>query len=162
MQLNNLRPGRGANKERKRRGRGTGSGQGTTGGRGNKGQNARKSGQVRPGFEGGQMPLIRRIPKRGFNNAQFATVYEIVNLADIEAKFEAGEAVNAASLKERGLVHCNEDGIKILGDGELTKALTFEVDKVSKSAEEKITKAGGKINLIETVKYVAKKENKAK
>ena len=102
MQLNDLRPGRGANKERKRRGRGTGSGQGTTGGRGNKGQNARKSGQVRPGFEGGQMPLIRRIPKRGFNNAQFATVYEIVNLADIEAKFEAGEAVNAASLKERG------------------------------------------------------------
>ena len=130
MQLNDLRPGRGANKERKRRGRGTGSGQGTTGGRGNKGQKARKSGQVRPGFEGGQMPLIRRIPKRGFNNAQFATVYEIVNLADIEAKFEAGEAVNAASLKERGLVHCNEDGIKILGDGELTKALTFEVDKV--------------------------------
>lgn len=158
MQLNDLRPGRGANKERKRRGRGTGSGQGTTGGRGNKGQNARKSGQVRPGFEGGQMPLIRRIPKRGFNNAQFATVYEIVNLADIEAKFEAGEAVNAASLKERGLVHCNEDGIKILGDGELTKALSFEVDKVSKSAEEKITKAGGKINLIETVKYVAKKD----
>ena len=158
MQLNDLRPGRGANKERKRRGRGTGSGQGTTGGRGNKGQNASKSGQVRPGFEGGQMPLIRRIPKRGFNNAQFATVYEIVNLADIEAKFEAGEAVNAASLKERGLVHCNEDGIKILGDGELTKALTFEVDKVSKSAEEKITKAGGKINLIETVKYVAKKD----
>ena len=156
MQLNDLRPGRGANKERKRRGRGTGSGQGTTGGRGNKGQNARKSGQVRPGFEGGQMPLIRRIPKRGFNNAQFATFYEIVNLADIEAKFEAGEPVNAASLKERGLVHCNEDGIKILGDGEITKALTFEVDKVSKSAEEKITKAGGKINLIETVKYVAK------
>ena len=162
MQLNDLRPGRGANKDRKRRGRGTGSGQGTTGGRGNKGQNARKSGQVRPGFEGGQMPLIRRIPKRGFNNAQFATVYEIVNLADIEAKFEAGEAVNAASLKERGLVHCNEDGIKILGDGELTKALTFEVDKVSKSAEEKITKAGGKINLSETEKYVDKKENKAK
>lgn len=162
MQLNQLRPGRGANKDRKRRGRGTGSGQGTTGGRGNKGQNARKSGQVRQGFEGGQMPLIRRIPKRGFNNAQFATVYEIVNLVDIEERFEAGEIVNAESLKFRGLVHCNEDGIKILGDGELTKKLTFEVDKVSKSAEEKITKAGGEIKLIEKVKYVAKKENKAK
>ena len=136
MQLNDLRPGRGANKERKRRGRGTGSGQGTTGGRGNKGQNARKSGQVRPGFEGGQMPLLRRIPKRGFNNTQFATVYEIVNLADIEERFE---------------------GIKILGDGELTKKLDFIVDKVSKSAEEKIKKAGGEIKLIEKVKYVAKK-----
>ena len=158
MQLNQLRPGRG----RKRRGRGTGSGQGTTGGRGNKGQNARKSGQVRQGFEGGQMPLIRRIPKRGFNNARFATVYEIVNLAEIEARFEAGETVNAETLKARRLVHCNEDGIKILGDGELTKKLTFEVDKVSKSAEEKIKKAGGDIKLIEKVKYVAKKENKAK
>ena len=162
MQLNQLRPGRGANKDRKRRGRGTGSGQGTTGGRGNKGQNARKSGQVRQGFEGGQMPLIRRIPKRGFNNAQFATVYEIVNLAEIEARFEAGETVNAESLKFRGLIHCNKDGVKVLGDGELTKKLTFEVDKVSKSAEEKIKKAGGEIKLIEKVKYVAKKENKAK
>ena len=158
MQLNQLRPGRGANKDRKRRGRGTGSGQGTTGGRGNKGQNARKSGQVRQGFEGGQMPLIRRIPKRGFNNARFATVYEIVNLAEIEARFEAGETVNAETLKARRLVHCN----KILGDGELSKKLTFEVDKVSKSAEEKIKKAGGDIKLIEKVKYVAKKENKAK
>ena len=162
MQLNQLKPGRSANRDRKRRGRGTGSGQGTTGGRGNKGQNARKSGQVRQGFEGGQMPLIRRIPKRGFNNAQFATVYEIVNLAEIEARFEAGETVNAETLKARRLVHCNEDGIKILGDGELTKKLTFEVDKVSKSAEEKIKKAGGEIKLIEKVKYVAKKENKAK
>ena len=158
MQIENLKPAVGATTKKVRVGRGIGSGIGKTSGKGHKGQNARKSGQVRPGFEGGQMPLIRRIPKRGFNNAQFATVYEIVNLADIEAKFEAGEAVNAASLKERGLVHCNEDGIKILGDGELTKALTFEVDKVSKSAEEKITKAGGKINLIETVKYVAKKD----
>ena len=158
MQLNELRPGRGANKDRKRRGRGTGSGQGTTGGRGNKGQKARKSGQVRQGFEGGQMPLIRRIPKRGFNNARFATVYEIVNLCDIEERFEAGEVVNAESLKARNLVHCNKDGIKILGEGDFTKKLTFEVEKVSKSAEEKITKAGGEIKLIEKVKYVAKKE----
>ena len=156
MQINNLRPGRGSNKERKRRGRGTGSGQGTSGGRGTKGQNARKSGQVRQGFEGGQMPLIRRIPKRGFNNARFATVYEIVNLADIQDRFEAGEVVNAESLKARGLVHLNEDGIKILGDGDLSKKLTFEVDKVSKSAEEKITKVGGSITITSKSKKVEK------
>lgn len=162
MQINNLRPGKGANKERKRRGRGTGSGTGTTGGRGNKGQNARKSGQVRQGFEGGQMPLLRRIPKLGFNNDRFATVYEIVNLDDINERFNDGETVNAESLKIRGLVHCNEDGIKILGDGELSKKLSFVVDKVSKSAEEKIKKAGGDIKLIEKVKYVAKKEKKDK
>lgn len=162
MQIHNLRPGKGANKERKRRGRGTGSGTGTTGGRGNKGQNARKSGQVRQGFEGGQMPLLRRIPKLGFNNARFATVYEIVNLDDINERFNDGETVNAESLKFKGLVHCNEDGIKILGDGELSKKLSFVVDKVSKSAEEKIKKAGGDIKLIEKVKYVAKKEKKDK
>lgn len=145
MQINDLKPARGSNKERKRRGRGTGSGQGTTGGRGNKGQNARKSGQVRQGFEGGQMPLLRRIPKRGFNNARFATVYEIVNLGDINDRFENGETVNAETLKERRLVHCNKDGIKVLGDGEFAKKLAFEVDKLSKSAEEKIKQAGGEI-----------------
>lgn len=162
MQLNNLKPGYGSNKERKRRGRGTGSGTGTTGGRGNKGQNARKSGQVRQGFEGGQMPLLRRIPKRGFNNTQFATVYEIVNIDDINERFNDGETVNAESLKIKGLVHGNKDGIKVLGDGELSKKLSFVVDKVSKSAEEKIKKAGGDIKLIEKVKYVAKKEQKNK
>lgn len=148
MQLNDLQPGYRANRERKRRGRGTGSGTGTTGGRGTKGQNARKSGQVRPGFEGGQMPLLRRIPKRGFNNYNFALVFEIVNLGDIEERFSAGETVNVQTLKERGLANGGKDGIKILSDGDLTKALTFEVHKLSKAAEAKVTKAGGTINLL--------------
>ncbi|MDE7314712.1 MAG: uL15 family ribosomal protein, partial [Mucispirillum sp.] len=93
----------------------------------------------------------------GFNNARFARVYEIGNLSDIEERFETGEIVNAENLKARRLVHCNEDGIKILGNGELTKKLDFVVDKVSKSAEEKIKQAGGEIKLIEKVKYVAQK-----
>lgn len=143
MQINDLRPARGSNVSRKRLGRGTGSGLGTTAGKGTKGQNARKSGQVRKGFEGGQMPLLRRIPKRGFNNTQFATVYEIVNLGDVNDRFEAGETVNLATLKERGLVKGNKDGIKILGGGDITKKLNFEADKVSKSAADKIAKAGG-------------------
>lgn len=149
MQINDLRPARGSNKERKRLGRGTGSGLGTTAGRGNKGQNARKSGQVRQGFEGGQMPLIRRIPKRGFNNARFATVFECVNVGDINDRFDAGETVNVITLKERGLVNGNKDGVKVLGDGEITKKLVFDVDKYSKSADEKIKKAGGTITSTE-------------
>ena len=149
MQINDLKPARGSNKERKRLGRGTGSGLGTSAGRGTKGQNARKSGQVRQGFEGCQMPLLRRIPKRGFNNARFATVFEAVNLGMIVDRFEEGETVNAVSLKERGLIRGNKDGVKILGDGEITKKLVFEVDKLSKSATEKITKAGGTIKTAE-------------
>lgn len=145
MQINDLKPARGSNKERKRLGRGTGSGLGTSAGRGTKGQNARKSGQVRPGFEGGQMPLVRRIPKRGFNNARFATVLEAVNLGMITDRFEEGETVNAESLKARGLIRGNKDGVKVLGDGEITKKLVFEVDKLSKSAAEKIEKAGGTV-----------------
>ena len=162
MQINDLRPGRGSNKERKRRGRGTGSGQGTTGGRGNKGQNARKSGQVRQGFEGGQMPLLRRIPKRGFNNARFATVFEIVNLDDINERFENGETVNLETLKARRLVHGTKDGIKVLGNGDITKKLTFEVEKVSKSAEEKINKAGGEIKITLKEKVVTKGKKSSK
>lgn len=145
MQINDLKPARGSNRERKRLGRGTGSGQGTSAGRGTKGQNARKSGQVRQGFEGGQMPIVRRIPKRGFNNTQFATVYEAVNLGCIADRFDEGETVNAESLKARRLIHGNKDGVKVLGEGEITKKLVFEVDKLSKSAAEKITKAGGTI-----------------
>lgn len=148
MQINDLRPARGSNKERKRRGRGTGSGTGTTGGRGNKGQNARKSGQVRPGFEGGQMPLLRRIPKRGFNNKQFASVYEIVNLADIEDRFDNGETVNVETLYSKRLVKGNKDGIKVLGNGDITKKLTVEVDKISASAREKLEKAGSTVTII--------------
>ncbi len=148
MQINDLRPARGSNKERKRRGRGTGSGLGTTGGRGNKGQNARKSGQVRPGFEGGQMPLLRRIPKRGFNNTQFAKVFEIVNLVDIEDRFDNGETVNVETLYAKNLVKGNKDGIKVLGNGEVSKKLTVEVDKISASAKEKLEKAGCTVKLI--------------
>ena len=118
MQLNDLRPGHGANKERKRRGRGTGSGQGTTGGRGNKGQNARKSGQVRGGFEGGQMPLLRRIPKRGFKNAMFKTEYAVINLSDLN-RFEEGTTVTPALLKETGIIKNQLSGIKVLGNGEV-------------------------------------------
>ena len=149
MQINDLKPAKGSNKERKRLGRGTGSGQGTSGGRGTKGQNARKSGQVRKGFEGGQMPLLRRIPKRGFNNEQFALFFEIVNLESINNKFEEGETVNETTLREKGLVKGNKDGIKVLGDGELTKKLNFQVDRASKSAVDKIAKAGGSLKLAE-------------
>ncbi len=145
MQINDLKPARGSNKERKRLGRGTGSGLGTSAGRGTKGQNARKSGQVRQGFEGGQMPLIRRIPKRGFSNARFALVFESVNVGAINDRFEAGETVNALTLKERGLIRGNKDGVKVLGDGELTKKLVFDVDKFSKSATDKIEKSGSTV-----------------
>lgn len=149
MQINDLKPARGSNTARKRLGRGTGSGLGTTSGRGGKGQTARKSGQVRKGFEGGQMPLLRRIPKRGFNNEQFAKVFEIVNLGDINDRFDAGETVNAATLKAKGLVHANKDGVKVLGNGDLTKKLNFEVDKISKPAADKIAKSGGSVKVAE-------------
>ena len=153
MQLNQLRPGRGANKDRKRRGRGTGSGQGTTGGRGNKGQNARKSGQVRQGFEGGQMPLIRRIPKRGFNNARFATVYEIVNLVDIEERFEAGETVIVTS--QKGLeVRQTEKTLTAKGNAVLTRADNqLYADKIIGFYEE-VTRGKYELQSIKAVGHV--------
>lgn len=150
MQINDLKPARGSNTTRKRVGRGTGSGLGTTSGRGGKGQTARKSGQVRKGFEGGQMPLLRRIPKRGFSNEQFALVFEIVNLGAINDRFEDGETVTIATLKSKGLVHANKNGVKVLGDGDFTKKLSFDVDRVSKSAAEKITKLGGSVKVRQT------------
>ncbi|MCD8569089.1 MAG: 50S ribosomal protein L15 [Geovibrio sp.] len=145
MELHDLRPAEGARKKRKRLGRGSASGQGTSAGKGTKGQKARSGGKVRPGFEGGQMPLTRRLPKRGFNNAKFATVYEIVNLEDINNRFNDGEEVNVLTLKEKGLARGNKDGIKVLGDGELSKKLKFDVEKVSAAAAEKIKAAGGEI-----------------
>lgn len=148
MELNDLKPGYRANRATKRLGRGTGSGQGTSAGKGTKGQKARKSGNVRIGFEGGQMPLIRRIPKRGFSNVRFALVFEIVNLEDIEMRFSDNETVDKASLKSKGLVNGNKDGIKILGNGELSKKLSFVIDRISKSAETKITAAGGSVEKI--------------
>jgi len=142
MELHDLKPAKGANKDRKRLGRGSGSGHGTTAGKGHKGQKARSGGGVRPGFEGGQMPLNRRLPKRGFNNARFATVFETVNLDTIEARYTDGEVVNFETLKAKNLVNGNKDGIKVLGNGEITKKLKFEVDKISGQAKEKCEKAG--------------------
>ena len=141
MKLHELTPAAGSNQDAKRKGRGAGSGNGKTAGKGHKGQNARSGGGVRPGFEGGQMPLQRRVPKRGFNNI-FATRYSIVNVADLN-KFEDGAVVDAEALVKAGVVRKELDGIKILGNGELTKKLTVKAAAFSARAKEKIEKAGG-------------------
>ena len=146
MKLHELSPAAGSVKERYRKGRGPGSGNGKTAGKGHKGQKARSGGGVRPGFEGGQMPLHRRLPKRGFVNI-FAKEYAIVNVASLDV-FEAGSVVDAASLKEKRLISKELCGVKILGNGELSKKLTVKAAKVSKSAQEKIEKAGGKVEVI--------------
>jgi large subunit ribosomal protein L15 len=140
-----LRPAPGAKKNRKRLGRGTGSGTGTTSGKGNKGQKSRSGGGVRPGFEGGQMPLMRRLPKRGFRNTMFQKPYEIINLEQINNKYNNDETVNLETLKAKKLIKGNLNGVKVLGKGELDKKLKFEVDYISKSAVEKIKSAGGEI-----------------
>ncbi|MBQ7132268.1 MAG: 50S ribosomal protein L15 [Oscillospiraceae bacterium] len=132
--------------ERKRVGRGHGSGNGKTAGKGHKGQNARSGGGVRIGFEGGQMPLARRIPKRGFNNI-FAKTYAIVNVADLN-KFESGAQVDAEALLQAGLIKKACDGVKVLGNGELEKSLTVKAAAFSASAKEKIEKAGGKAEVM--------------
>ena len=147
LKLNNLQSPKGAHKNTKRIGRGQGSGQGTQAGKGHKGQKARSGGGVRTGFIGGSMPLYMRLPKKGFSNAPFKTEYAIVNLDQIEAKFECGEVTKEA-LVEKGLLNGADKRlpVKVLGNGELKKALTFvNIDKFSKSASELIAKAGGKI-----------------
>ena len=145
MQIHELTPAPGSNKPSKRIGRGHGSGQGKTAGKGHKGQKARSGGGVRIGFEGGQMPLARRIPKRGFNNI-FAKEYTIVIVGTLNEKFEANEVVDAATLFEKGIVkQVAKDGIKVLGNGELTKALVVDVAKLTASAKAKIEAAGGKV-----------------
>ena len=144
MRLHNLRPRPGARHRVKRLGCGESSGHGKTSGKGHKGQKARSGGSIRLGFEGGQMPLIRRLPKRGFNNAAFHANYAIVNLSDLN-EFKAGTTVNEQLMRESKLVRGDFAGIKILGDGELKHALTIEADKVSESAKAKIEKAGGTI-----------------
>jgi large subunit ribosomal protein L15 len=144
MRLHNLRPRPGARHRVKRLGCGESSGHGKTSGKGHKGQKARSGGSIRLGFEGGQMPLIRRLPKRGFNNAAFHAIYAIVNLSDLN-EFKAGTVVNEELLRESKLVRGDVAGIKILGDGELKHALKIEADKVSESAKAKIEKAGGTI-----------------
>lgn len=142
MKLHELRPTEGSTTPAWRKGRGAGSGNGKTAGKGHKGQNARSGGGVRPGFEGGQIPLYRRLPKRGFNN-KFAAVYSIVNVEKLNV-FEDGETVNAEALVNKGIVRNVNDGIKILGKGELTKKLTVEAKIFSATAAEKIKAAGGK------------------
>ena len=132
---------------RKRVGRGPGSGTGKTSGKGHKGQNARSGGGVRPGFEGGQLPLFRRLSKRGFNNYNFRTVYATVNVGDLE-RFEEGTTVTKELLIEVGLVKKELDGIKILGNGELTKKLTVKADKFSSTAKAKIENVGGTTEVI--------------
>ena len=146
MKIHELTPAADSNKAVKRVGRGHGSGNGKTAGKGHKGQNARSGGGVRIGFEGGQMPITRRIPKRGFNNI-FAAKYAIVNVSDLN-RFENGTVVDAEILKAAGLIKKEYDGVKVLGNGELTVQLTVKAAKFSQSAVEKIEKAGGKTEVM--------------
>src|SRR5437870_1934964 len=146
--LHNLRPRPGSRHRVKRLGCGESAGHGKTSGKGTKGQKARSGGSIRLGFEGGQMPLIRRLPKRGFNNAAFHKRYAIVNVSDLNA-FEAGTVVNEQLLRESNLIRGHFAGIKILGEGELKPGLNVQVDKVSATAREKIEEAGGTVTLLE-------------
>ena len=146
MNLHTLKPRPGAKHRTKRLGQGESSGHGKTSGKGHKGQKARSGGSIRLGFEGGQMPLIRRLPKRGFNNARFKKNYAIVNLSDLN-NFGDGAKIDEAALLEAKLIRGKYVGVKILGTGEVTKKLTICADKVSASAREKIEKAGGSITL---------------
>lgn len=146
MKLHELKPAQGATKNRKRIGRGVGSGWGKTAGRGNKGHNARSGGGVRPGFEGGQMPIHRRLPKRGFTNI-FKKDIAVINVQDLDC-FDAGSVVDEAALVGAGLVKGRHDGIKLLGQGEIKAALTVKINAVSRSAQEKIEAAGGTIEVV--------------
>ena len=146
MKLHELSPAAGSSKSAWRKGRGPGSGNGKTGGRGHKGQNARTGGGVRPGFEGGQIPLYRRLPKRGFNNI-FAKHYAIVNVNALDV-FENGAVVNAETLIEKGIIKKALDGVKVLGRGEVTKKVTVQAAIFSASAKEKIESVGGKCEVV--------------
>lgn len=147
MKLNELYSLEGSVKARKRVGRGQGSGTGKTSGKGEKGQNARSGGGVRPGFEGGQLPLFRRLSKRGFNNYNFRVVYSTVNVSDLN-RFEDNTVVDTKLLKEVGLIKKELDGVKVLGSGELTRKLTVKANAFSKTAKEKIENNGGKTEVI--------------
>lgn len=147
MKLHNIHPADGATTVSKRVGRGIGSGNGKTSGKGHKGQNARSGGGVRPGFEGGQLPLFRRLPKRGFTNAKFKTLYATINLSDLE-KFENGAVVTPELLHEMGLIKNQLDGIKVLGNGNLTKKIVVKANKFSNTAVTKIEELGGKAEVI--------------
>lgn len=145
--LNELKPTAGARHAKKRLGRGIGSGLGKTAGKGSKGQNARSGGGVRLGFEGGQLPLFRRLPKRGFTNARFKTEYAVINLSDLN-KFEDGAVITPELLKEMGLIKNQLDGIKVLGNGTLEKKVNVKAHKFSTVAKEQIEKLGGKAEVI--------------
>ena len=147
MKLHELSPAEGSVKDGFRKGRGAGSGNGKTAGKGHKGQNARSGGGVRPGFEGGQLPLYRKLPKRGFNNYRFAKCYSVVNVKMLN-KFNDGDVVDAAALLATGLIDSVCDGVKILGEGELTKKLTVKAAVFSASAKEKIEAVGGKTEVV--------------
>jgi len=146
MRLNDLAPEKGQRKNRKRVGRGVASGNGKTAGRGSKGQNCRSGGGVRPGYEGGQMPIHRRLPKRGFKN-HFKKVFAIVNVQDLN-RFDADSVVDEVAFIKSGLVKGDRDGIKILGQGDLAVPITVRINKISESARQKIEAAGGKIEVI--------------
>ena len=148
MKIYDLQPGLGANRQAFRKGRGHGSGNGKTGGRGHKGQKARSGGGVRPGFEGGQTPLYRRMPKRGFGRKRWALVYAEINLHIIDEHFNDGDVVNLDTLTEKRLVRKEFDGLSILGNGELTKKVTIQATRFTKTAAEKIAQAGGKAEVI--------------
>lgn len=148
MKLHEIKPAEGAVSDRKRLGRGTATGQGKTSGKGQKGQNSRSGGGVRLGFEGGQMPLFRRLPKRGFSNSRYEKVFTEISL-DVLNRFEEGTEVTAELLKETGAIaKIEKDGVKVLGNGSLEKKLTVKVSKLTKSAAEKIEAAGGKVEVI--------------
>ncbi|MBW2477026.1 MAG: 50S ribosomal protein L15 [Deltaproteobacteria bacterium] len=146
MDLSNLQPAYGSRQHKKRIGRGPGSGTGKTAGKGHKGQNARSGGGVKPGFEGGQMPLQRRLPKRGFTPLN-RKIFSLVNLRDLEL-FDSGSIVDLEAMGKAGLIGQLKDGVKILGDGDLTKSLTVKAHKFSKAAQAKIEAAGGKTEVI--------------
>ena len=147
MKLHELEKNIGATHSKKRVGRGSGSGLGKTSGKGQKGQKARSGGSINPVFEGGQLPLFRRLSKRGFNNYEFRTVYSTVNVSDLN-RFEDGTVVDLALLKEVGLIKKELDGVKVLGNGDLTKKLTVKANNFSKTAKEKIENIGGKTEVI--------------
>ena len=147
MKLHELSPAEGSVKDGFRKGRGAGSGNGKTAGKGHKGQNARSGGGVRPGFEGGQLPLYRKLPKRGFNNSRFGKAYAVVNVASLN-KFNDGDVVDCAALLAQGIIKNALDGVKILGEGKLTKKLTVKAAVFSASAKEKIEAVGGKTEVV--------------
>ena len=148
MTLHELSPQEGSVQDKFRKGRGAGSGNGKTAGKGHKGQNARSGGGVRPGFEGGQLPLYRKLPKRGFNNYRFSTKYAVININTLNNKFNDGDVVDCEALYNAGLINKCFDGIKVLGEGEISKKLTVKAAVFSASAKEKIEAAGGTAEVV--------------